>query len=43
MTEELRVLLRALLLGRRVAPLLVTAGRGGQEGGLAMALALELA
>ena len=39
----LRALPRALLLGLRVAPRLVAAGRGGQEGGLALALAWHLA
>jgi hypothetical protein len=41
-TEVLRALPRALILGLRVAPRLVAAGRGGQEGGLALALYLAL-
>ena len=41
-TEELRALPRALLLGLRVAPLLVTAGRGGEVVALALALALAV-
>ena len=40
MTEELRVLLRALLLDRRVAPLLVAAGQGGQEGGVGVGVGI---
>ena len=41
-TEVLRALPRALLLGLRVAPLLVTAGRGGGVVALALALALAV-
>ena len=41
-TEVLRALPRTLLLGLRVAPLLVTAGRGGGVVALALALALAV-